>query len=158
MARLPEEVRLTVVGDGSERTALERLAADLGVDKRITFEGHRPHDEVWRYYRQGGVFVFPSVRESGGGVVLEAMSYGLPCLVAAWGGPLLYTASTGVHLRVDSAQVLQDDLVAAVHRLLEDPEEARRIGERSRAVIAEQYLWQGKVAQLHRHAMATITR
>ena len=156
VARLPEDVRLTIVGDGGERRALERLATQLGVAGRITFEGHRPHDDVWRYYQQAGVFAFPSVRESGGGAVLEAMSYGLPCLVAAWGGPMLYTEETGVHLRVDSPQTLEDDLVAAVRRLLDSPDEARRIGQHSREVIAERYLWSGKVAHLHRHAMAVV--
>lgn len=153
MARLPEDVTLTVVGEGPEEATLKELAKDLGIDHRVTFLGHRPHAELHRYYGEAGVFVFPSVRESGGGVVLEAMSYGLPCLVAAWGGPLIYTRTTGVHLRVDSPGAIEDDLVAAVERLLKDPAEGRRIGAAARQVVADEYLWAGKVARLNEHAL-----
>lgn len=150
LARLPEQVHLTVVGGGSQRAELETLAARLSVRERCRFEGERPHSEVDEYYAEAGVFVFPSVRESGGAVVLEAMSHGLPCLVADWGGPPIYTRDTGLHLRVDSPTALEDDLVMNLRRLLEHPEEAREIGRRSREVIDGEYVWSSKAELLYR--------
>lgn len=156
LARLPADVHLTIVGDGPERQPLEQLVGQLNLTERVNFVGHRPHAEVARFYAHGGVFVFPSVRESGGGVVLEAMSHGLPCLVAAWGGPMIYTQEAGVTLRVDSPHALEDDLVAAIQRFLDDPAQARRIGELSRDVVRRDYLWSDKITRMHAIAMSGV--
>ena len=128
LARLPRSVHLTLVGDGPQRPELEALASELGVEDRCLFVGAMPHAELDRYYTDAGVLVFPSVRESGGMVVLEAMSHALPCLVANWGGPPIYTRETGIHLSVESPRALEDDLVKTLSRLLADPDEGRRVG------------------------------
>jgi len=148
LARLPEQVRFTIVGDGPQQAELEGLARRLGVRDRCRFEGQQPHALLDGYYREAGVFVFPSVRESGGAVVLEAMSHSLPCLVANWGGPPIYTEKTGVHLSVQSPEALEDDLVAKLLEFLKKPEAARDIGRRSRQVIRGEYLWDSKAARL----------
>jgi glycosyltransferase involved in cell wall biosynthesis len=148
LARLPQSVRLTLVGDGPQRPELEALACKLGVEDRCQFVGAKPHAELDRYYADAGVFVFPSVRESGGMVVLEAMSHALPCLVADWGGPPIYTRDTGIHMSVESQQALEDDLVSTVSRLLADPDEGRRVGAASRQAISGQYIWSRKTELL----------
>jgi glycosyltransferase involved in cell wall biosynthesis len=150
LSQLPKHVRLTIVGDGPQRPDLEELAARSGVADRCTFVGAVPHASLEQYYSEAGVFVFPSVRESGGAVVLEAMSYGLPCLVADWGGPAIYTRETGVHLRVDSPQALNADLVGKLEQFLANPAQARGIGERSREVVRSEFLWSRKAALLQR--------
>jgi glycosyltransferase involved in cell wall biosynthesis len=148
LARLPKTVQLTLVGDGPQRSELEALAAELGVADRCLFVGAKAHTELDRYYGEAGLFVFPSVRESGGMVVLEAMSHSLPCLVANWGGPPIYTEGTGIQLSVESPQALEDDLVNTISRLLADPHEGRRVGVASRQVISGQYIWRRKVELL----------
>ncbi|MGQ0678387.1 MAG: glycosyltransferase family 4 protein [Actinomycetota bacterium] len=151
LVRLPDTVNLTIVGDGPAKAGLQELARREGVEQRCRFAGFQQHDALDAFYSDAGVFVFPSVRESGGAVVLEAMSYGLhlPCLVASWGGPHLYTARTGVHLSVASPKALEDDLVDKIELCLRDPGWAREIGRRSRQVIADHYLWESKVSRLH---------
>jgi glycosyltransferase involved in cell wall biosynthesis len=158
VSRLPHEVTLTIVGDGTERERLERLATELGIANRVFFVGHVPHSKVGRYYSQAGAFLFPSVRESGGGVVLEAMSYGLPCVVSDWGGPPLYTRDTGVHCRVDNPQVLEDDIVSALRGFLDDPNRARAIGDASRDAVIRDYLWDEKVRRIDQLAFQAIER
>lgn len=149
LSRLPMQVRLTIVGDGPQRPDLERLAVQIGVADRCHFAGAVPHAALGKHYGNAGAFVFPSVRESGGAVVLEAMSYGIPCLVANWGGPAIYTKDMGVHLRVDSPASLEDDLVAKVALFLSDPPLARSIGAKSREVVRSDFLWSRKAATLH---------
>jgi glycosyltransferase involved in cell wall biosynthesis len=148
LARLPRDVHLTLVGDGPQRLELESLASELGVDDRCLFVGAKPHAELDQYYTDAGLFVFPSVRESGGMVVLEAMSHALPCLVANWGGPAVYTRETGMQLSVESPQVLEDDLVSIVSRLLANPNDGRRVGVASRETISGQFIWSCKAELL----------
>jgi glycosyltransferase involved in cell wall biosynthesis len=71
------DVRLTVVGDGTYRKELERLAA--GMDVR--FEGFQP--DPAKYYAEADIFVMPSLGPEGFGIVtMEAMAHGLPCITS----------------------------------------------------------------------------
>jgi glycosyltransferase involved in cell wall biosynthesis len=71
------DVRLTVVGDGSYRKELERLAEGINV----RFEGFQPHPTG--YYADADIFVMPSLGPEGFGIVtMEAMAHGLPCITS----------------------------------------------------------------------------
>jgi glycogen synthase len=91
-------LQLTVVGDGPERPALEALAAREGVAEKVHFVGRTAPAEVHRYFAASDLLLFPSVREFGGGVVLEALTCGVVPLVVDYGGPgELVTETTGIN-------------------------------------------------------------
>ena len=145
LARLPKDVHLTVVGDGPERGGLERLAGELGVKERIRFAGWVAQKETGRFYAEAGAFVFPSVRESTGAVILEAMSYGLPVIGVDFGGPAQFlSGGRGILLPVESPAQLEGSLSDAVRRLLCDPVLSREIGMAGRRRVADEYLWPQK--------------
>ncbi|MBL9067143.1 MAG: glycosyltransferase family 4 protein [Sphingopyxis sp.] len=79
--------RLDIIGDGPEGLALAMLVAKLGVEEAVTLHGWKSHAEVADYMRKADLMVFPSVREFGGGVVLEAMASGVVPIVVDYGGP-----------------------------------------------------------------------
>lgn len=81
-----DTIELTIVGDGAEMTGLKKLVSKLGVTDQVTFTGWVKQEETRAYYAQADVFGFPSVREFGGAVVMEAMACGLPCVVVDNGG------------------------------------------------------------------------
>ena len=78
--RAVPEVFLLLVGEGDEERPLRRLAAGLDIGDRVRFVGSVPHQAVGGWYRAADLFVFPSVSETQGLVVLEAMAHGLPVL------------------------------------------------------------------------------
>ncbi|MGK9124815.1 glycosyltransferase family 1 protein [Olivibacter sp. SA151] len=69
-----------VVGDGSARKACESNMPGA------IFLGHVGHDELASLYASSSIFVFPSVSETYGNVILEAQASGLPCVIADGGG------------------------------------------------------------------------
>lgn len=69
---------LTLVGDGPEHEALQRLARDLGVAHRTFFMGERALLEMPAWYRHADLFVYASLSETYGQVVSEALWCGLP--------------------------------------------------------------------------------
>lgn len=81
---LPENCELVIVGDGSQRKALEALAAPFG--GHVRFVGHQPQDITLRYLRAADVFVLSSHTEGLPHVVLEALSVGTPAVATAVGG------------------------------------------------------------------------
>jgi len=79
--------RFTVVGDGPERSTLEHLVRALGIEKAVVFCGWLGHAEVLKQLRSADVFVFPSLRDNGAGVVFEALASGAVPVVVDFGGP-----------------------------------------------------------------------
>jgi 1,2-diacylglycerol 3-alpha-glucosyltransferase len=78
IARRAPGSRLLLVGEGNYRDSLEKRARKLGIASRTDFAGLVPHGEVAAYYQAADLFVFPSVVESQGLVILEALASGLP--------------------------------------------------------------------------------
>jgi len=79
--------RFTVVGDGPERNSLEQLTRSLGIEKAVSFCGWLSHAEVLSRMRSADVFVFPTLRDNGAGVVFEALASGAVPVVVDFGGP-----------------------------------------------------------------------
>lgn len=79
-------VHLTIVGEGSQRGALERLTARLGIVSSTSFMGAVPEPVKWSLLARAHVFCMPSAVENESIATLEAMAVGLPLLVADRGG------------------------------------------------------------------------
>jgi glycosyltransferase involved in cell wall biosynthesis len=96
-------LRLWLVGDGPYRNECKELARHLGIGDRVRFVGFVPRVEVDRYYAAADIFVFPSITETQGLVVQEAMSYGLPAVAIVGGG-----ASSGIEHGLNGLVVRND--------------------------------------------------
>ena len=143
------DLTLDVVGDGNDREACEQLAAELGVDTRVTFHGTVPRAEVDDFYERADVFVFPSYREPGGNVSLEAMAFGLPLVVCRRGGPgANVDDSCAIRLAADSPAQLAADCAAALRTLVEDPTLRRRMGDAAREHALETHLWRQRLERM----------
>ncbi len=75
-----------IVGDGPERKALESFFEDEGLTSRTIFTGYIPHKEIKDYYKAADLFVFASLTETQGLVVLEALASGTPVVAIAYKG------------------------------------------------------------------------
>lgn len=78
------DVSFVWVGDGELHDSMRSQISALGLDARITFPGFVADPSAW--YNTAQVYFQPSLRESHGIAVLEAMAHGLPCVVADTGG------------------------------------------------------------------------
>jgi hypothetical protein len=84
--RIPN-LRLTIVGDGPEEG---RLKADVALRKlagNVDFIPRMPQEKFLRLYDSHDLLLFPSLHDSSGGVVLEALSHGMPVACLDLGGP-----------------------------------------------------------------------
>lgn len=78
---------LTLIGEGPARGSLQSLAEQLGIASQLAWLPWLPHDGVQRKLRDHDVFLFPSLRDSGGMALLEALEHGLPVVCTDLGGP-----------------------------------------------------------------------
>lgn len=121
--------RLDVVGDGPYRAELEALSRSLGLEGRVTFHGHVPRRQVDSFYEQADVFLFPSIREPSGVVMFEAMGWGLPMVVADYGGPTVHAdPSFAMRAPVTSEKDFILAMGQAMTALAHDPDRRARMG------------------------------
>jgi glycosyltransferase involved in cell wall biosynthesis len=81
------DVGFHVVGDGEMLACLKEQALALGVADRIEFTARVPQVQLMAMYHDADAFLFPSLHDSGGTVVLESLSRGLPVICLDLGGP-----------------------------------------------------------------------
>jgi glycosyltransferase involved in cell wall biosynthesis len=145
IAQLEPEVRdrihLTIVGDGQERSPLEEQTQQLNLTSAITFTGWVQQQETLDYYRKSDLFCFPSIREFGGAVVMEAMACGLPCIVVNNGGIGEYvTAETGFKIEPLSRDHIVQEMAVHITQLVKD-EALRRTMSKTATEQAKQFEW-----------------
>jgi len=142
-------VVLDVLGDGNDRAACEALIAELGLEDRVTLHGTVPRAVVDEFYARADAFVFPSYREPGGGVIMEAMSFGLPLILCDRGGPAAFvTEECAILLPAQSPQQLAADCARAVRALVEDPALRQRMGAAAREHAERTHLWTHRIEQM----------
>jgi glycosyltransferase involved in cell wall biosynthesis len=81
------DAELTVVGDGRDRAWLNDVARQLGIEQAVEWRGQLPRQELIGLYGSHMAFVFPSLHDSGGTAVMEALSQGLPVICLDIAGP-----------------------------------------------------------------------
>jgi teichuronic acid biosynthesis glycosyltransferase TuaC len=108
------ECRLLIIGTGPEEGALRALARELGVQERVTFVGHVPQADLYRYYAAADVLLLCSEREGWANVLLESMACGTPVAATDVGGTgeIVTTSAAGVLIREHSAPAVADAVQA----------------------------------------------
>jgi len=82
--QLCPSLHLILLGDGPERANLEQEVDALAIREHVTFAGYQA--DVTSYLPSSHMFVLPSVAEGISNALLEAMSFGLPCIASSVGG------------------------------------------------------------------------
>jgi glycosyltransferase involved in cell wall biosynthesis len=128
------EGRFVLVGDGSEKSALEDLVLEKGLGDRVEFAGAKR--DVHNYLRAADIFVLPSSAEGLSNAMLEAMACGLPCVVSRIAGPPeLFGSDRGVVL--DSTD--PEEWAKSLIELIAHPRLRAEIGTRASELVTSEY-------------------
>lgn len=147
LMRIPQETRyqVRVVGDGPELEHLrKRCKDDLNLSEHVHCMGPIPYMEMEKEYACADVFIMPSIRETTGTVLLEAMSKGIPVItINKFGGATLFDENTGWLYEGNSKEEYIENLKKAILECIANPGEVIRRGKNARKK-AEKYTWQEK--------------
>lgn len=143
------DITLTLVGDGIERERWVTKAKLLNVFDAIDWRGWMPKEEVQKLYAEFDLFYFPSLRDSGGFVVLEALQNGMPVVCFKLGGPgMLVDESCGYSVEADKSVVqATQDLAAATLKILTNLEN-HQLAENC-LNRAKQFTWDALIARIY---------
>lgn len=143
--------RLRIVGDGPDRPMLEQLIREHNLHDQVTMVGWKSQAGVADEMRAADVFAFPSIRELGAGVVVEAMACGLPCVVVDYGGPGgLVLPGAGARVPLQRKESMVTAFGQALAALAADPAGTRRMGRAASAFAYREYTWERKAEKFLR--------
>lgn len=110
--------QLTMVGDGKERKKWKKLAARLNIDNHIRWFPWIDTQDVPKFYTSHDVLLFPSLHDSGGLVVLEALAHGLPVVTLDVGGPgIIVNHQCGIKIPVNHKSI--NEVIHHLYQALE---------------------------------------
>ena len=142
-------LKLTIIGDGPERSRLEAMVDRLGLRQSTRFDGWVPHVAMMHKLRECDLLALPSIREFGGGVVLEAMALGVAPLVADYGGPSeLVDDDTGIRIPFHDKASLVGGMERAFAATIDSPARLDVLGAAGRQKVLQHFTWDAKANQI----------
>jgi glycosyltransferase involved in cell wall biosynthesis len=158
LSRSLPDARFTIVGTGPEEARLRTDAATYGVAGKIDFIPWLERERLFDLYAHQDLLLFPSLHDSGGTVVLEALSQGLPVVCLGLGGPRdIVTPASGIVIdtsgrnTAEVAAAMADEML----RLFGEPARLTALSEGAIA-RARQFILSDRVAELYGHAVKFI--
>lgn len=142
------DAHLTIIGDGPLRATLEQQTRDLNIADHVTFAGWLPSEPAAQLMAESDVFVFPSLRDPGGAVIMEAMSLGLPIIAMKWGGPADYADDQCALLIEPKERSHFVAEFAAAMVKIQDPELRSRMSTYAAQRAATEFTWQNRIDTL----------
>jgi len=142
-------VNLSIVGNGPQLDQLKEWLGREKLEKGIELTGWVDHAGVAKRLGEADVFAFPSIREFGGAVALEAMAMGVVPVVGNYGGPAeLVTDATGYRIEMGSRQDIIDRFRTVLREIAERPEQLASKSVLAMRRATEQFTWDAKAKQV----------
>ena len=136
------EAKFNIIGSGPEKTRLMDLIHRSNLDDKVSLIPQMPRDCLMEKMRSHHVFLFPSLRDGGGTVVIEAMAAGKPVVCLDIGGPgTNVTNECGIKITPKAPEETVRELSEALERLYLDRELRLRLGKAGQKRAEEMYHW-----------------
>jgi glycosyltransferase involved in cell wall biosynthesis len=130
-----------LVGQGEEGERIDRIIRELGIGDKVRLVGWLGRAELLGWMARADIMVFPSFRDGGGAVVVEAMAMGKPVVCLDSGGPGFHVRPAwGIKVAPAAVETVVADMAAAFAKLQKDPELRLRMGRAARARVEDYYL------------------
>ncbi len=143
------KARLTIVGDGAERPALEARVAGLGLEGRVRFTGFQTQAQVAEHLAASDMLALPSFAEGLPVVLMEAAAARLPVIASRVAGVPELVADGETGFVVPPGDL--DSLTGRLDQLLSDPERAQAMGAAGRAAVLAGFVGANEAAWLAAH-------
>ena len=126
------DAKLSIIGDGKERSTLESFTRSKELQKNIIFYGNLNHEDVMRVLSRSHVFIFPTnTKEGFPKVLIEAMANGLPSIASNISViPTLINNNAGIVLK----DTKPDSIADAILNITSDLNKMREMGAQARKI------------------------
>lgn len=131
-----------IVGGGPDKDKIERFIDRHHLGDYVKLLGVVPHDQMIQEFGHADIFIFPSMRDTSGAIVLESMATSLPCVcLDHQGAALMVNEDSGMKVRPAGISQMTDDLSGCLFKLLDQPELRASYGHEARKRVMREYDW-----------------
>jgi len=131
-----------IIGDGPEKDRLETMSSELNLKNHVHFISWLPQNELFKRMCQSDVFLYPSLREGGGAVVIEAMASGLPVICLDTAGPGFHIRKEwGIKIEPRNPDFVVGGMAQSLEKLYEDKDLRQQMGIKAYERAKDYYLW-----------------
>jgi glycosyltransferase involved in cell wall biosynthesis len=126
---------LWIIGEGPQREELEAFCQSQGLEDFVRWLGYQHYSDLGTYFKQVDAFVFPTLEDIWGMVVLEAMVFGKPILCSKWAGASELVVHGENGYVFDPKNL--DELATAMRHLCDHPVSVTEMGAKSKELITQ---------------------
>lgn len=133
---------LIIIGDGPELSNLKKIVSELKLEEKVIFEGWMPREKLLQKMLDCDIFLFSSLRDGGGAVVVEAMAAGKPVVCLDIGGPGFHINNKyGIKIKPDNPKQAIKKMADALKLLYCNKRLREKLGRVARKRVESFYLW-----------------
>ena len=132
------EVELLLIGDGTERSNLEKLSQELGIKKKVKFLGWVRDEKKYQYLAASNAYVMSSIHEGFGMVLLEAMQAGVPIISTSTGGQrdIIKDEKNGILIPPEDPEAIAE----AIKKIASTPHKAKEMIDYNKNYVRDFYI------------------
>jgi glycosyltransferase involved in cell wall biosynthesis len=143
------QITFDIYGDGPEKENLLLLIKRLGLTKSVRLSGFVDNKDLHEFMSSCQLFIFPSVREFGGGAVLEAMALGLVPVIVDYAGPSeLVSSREGFKVAIKEKSQVISEIEALIEDIVNNPMQLQSKRKAAIEKVSELYTWDKKAKQV----------
>ena len=138
-------------GEGPEKKYMENFIKKEDLNNYIKFFGKITREKIYEEMSKNDIFLFPSLRDSGGFVLFEAMSVGLPSIVLNVGGPsLIIDKNCGILIDVKEKDQLQviDEIYNELNILIKNKSKLQNMSDNC-LIRVKKFTWSNKIKRIY---------
>jgi L-malate glycosyltransferase len=142
----PVNLKLFIVGDGSNKTNLENYVREINITKKVKFFGQIPYKNIAEIHKLIDIEVYPSIQESFGVAAIEGMACGNVVIASNLDGykEIIEDNVSGFLINPKDTRTI----AALLKKLISDHNLRQRVGERARNRVLEKFEWEKNVKQM----------
>ncbi len=146
-----QKSHLTLIGNGEMQSYIQQYCRKEKLDNKVTILPWMPQKQLAHYYCTSTALIFPSLHDSSGNVVLEALSYGLPVICLDCGGPASVKGKDLTQLTVGTKDKGYNEVVDSIVKKIQLLQDKRLFQKESEASLmrAKDFLWDNTVDELY---------
>lgn len=136
------DAKFIIAGDGPELKNLRNLVSELGIEDKVFFSGWLPREKLLQKMISSDIFLFASLRDGGGEVVVEAMALGKPVVCFDIAGPGFHVdEKCGIKIKPENPKQAINDMSVALEKLYFNKGLRLKLGEAAKEKIEKNYYW-----------------
>lgn len=144
-----KEYVVDIYGDGEQKQKIIDTIEKFGLENNVILHGHVTFAEMQNVYKTADIYCLPSLRETTGTAVFEAMANKLPVLSLNQNGvKYIVGEDAGILVDLYSKEQVVSDLAKALKFLIENPKRRIDMGEKAFKKIHENYVWEKKIEEM----------